>query len=119
MQLSLTATQFVIDLTGFERLWAFHLGQTITIPLEHIQAVSTELPTAHWSDLRAPGTFLPGVIKAGTYYTKTGREFWYITPNSNYLTLELSPEVYYKKIVLAHPNSPLWVEQIQQIIHHA
>lgn len=114
MHLHLTVDQLVIELTGTERFWAFHLGKTITVPLNHIQQVSTEIPQSHWSDLRVPGTALPGVIKAGTYYTRNGREFWYATRTPHFLTLTLSPEEYYKRIVLTLEDNEIWAEQIRQ-----
>jgi len=44
------------------------------------------------------GTYLPEVIKAGTYYTPRGKEFWYVT-KKGCLVLELRDEPY-KRIIL-------------------
>ncbi len=49
------------------------------ISLEHIVEVRTEAPETSWREIRAPRTYLPGVMKAGTYYTPRGKEFWYAT----------------------------------------
>lgn len=114
MHLHLTTDQLVIELTGTERLWAFHVGKTIMVPLSHIRQVSTEAPQGHWSDLRAPGTFMPGVIKAGTYYTRNGREFWYAINTPHFLTLNLSEKEYYKRIVLTLEDNENWADQIRQ-----
>jgi hypothetical protein len=59
----------------------------------------------------APGTFLPGAIKAGTYYTPRGREFWYVTKDKDYLVLELQDEPF-KKIILTLEQNQLWVQRI-------
>lgn len=115
MQLTLNSDALVLELSGFERLWSFHLSKSIFVPLAHIQQVSTEEPQSDWLDLRAPGTALPGVIKAGTYYTRNGREFWYVTRKSSYLILSLRDE-YYKRIVLSSENAEVWAEQINRAI---
>lgn len=100
MNIQLTATNVEITLEWHERLWACHLGQMIVIPLNHIARVSTELPALPWYTLRAPGTAIPGLFAAGTFYTPFGREFWYVMRQSSYLVLALEDE-YYKRIVLS------------------
>lgn len=113
MQLSLTNHQLKIDLDLWERIWAFYFNSELVIPLEHITQVNTEEPHSSWADVRLPGTFLPGVIKAGTYYTGQGREFWYATNRGNYLTLDLENE-FYKKVVLTLDQNQDWADRINQ-----
>jgi hypothetical protein len=113
MQLSCNDHHLTIDLENHERLWAFHLSRSLLIPLSQITQVSTELPEGEWRELRAPGTFLPGVIKAGTYYTPRGREFWYVVKTDHYLVLDIQDE-YYKRVVLSlEDSSEVWAEQIR------
>jgi len=113
MNLKITAHQLQIELEWYEQLWAFYLPKTIEIPLEHIEQATTEEPLSTWLEIRAPGTFLPGVIKAGTYYTKQGKEFWYVTKEKDYLTLELKDEPF-KRIILTLEQNDIWVERINQ-----
>jgi hypothetical protein len=113
MNLSLTSDRLTIDLEWYEQLWAFNLNSCFEIPLAHIQRVTTEEPQSTWKEIRAPGTFLPGVIKAGTYYTSRGKEFWYVTDDKNYLTLELQDEPY-RRMIFTLPESDLWVTRIRQ-----
>lgn len=113
MNLNLSENKLQIELEWFEQLWAFTLNKTIEIPLPRITRVTTEEPQSNWSEIRAPGTFLPGVIKAGTYYTRRGREFWYVTDDKNYLTLEIDNE-YYKRIVLTFVGNEVWADRINQ-----
>lgn len=107
MQLTLNQNQLVIQLEWYEQLWAFTLHNSIAIPLAHLVQPTTEEPQSSWTDIRAPGTHLPGVIKAGTYYTRRGREFWYVTAQS-FLSLELREEPY-QKIVLTTEHNQAWV----------
>ncbi|MGK7889768.1 MAG: hypothetical protein AB4042_10565 [Leptolyngbyaceae cyanobacterium] len=119
MDLKLSGDTFTITLGGWEQLWAAHLGKTIYIPLKHIVQVDTGKPEGIWEGIRAPGTFVPGVIRAGTYYTQRGREFWYVTRQTDQwddvtvLRLHLSPDEYYKRIVLAVPDGHAWGDRLQ------
>jgi hypothetical protein len=113
MQLHLIGDRLRIEFEWYERLWAVRIDSTMDIPLIHISAVTVAEPQSSWAELRAPGTFLPGVIKAGTYYTKQGREFWYATDDRNYLTLELRDEPY-RRIVMTLPDNRSWCERIEQ-----
>lgn len=117
MQLILNSHQLKIDLDLWERIWAFYFNSELIIPLTHIKQVTTDEPHSSWADVRLPGTFLPGVIKAGTYYTGHGREFWYATRTGKYLTLELENE-FYKRIVLTLDENQDWVDRINQPRSH-
>jgi hypothetical protein len=113
VNLSIAGNQLLIELEWFEQLLAFTLDKTFQIPLDRIERVTSEEPQSDWAEIRAPGTFLPGVIKAGTYYSKRGKEFWYVTRDKDYLTLELKDEPY-KRIILTVDRSEAWVERISQ-----
>ncbi|MEL6555705.1 MAG: hypothetical protein AAFQ63_19930 [Cyanobacteria bacterium J06621_11] len=101
-----------IQLEQTEKLWAFHLSGRIIVPLKCIQSVTPERPNTTWKELRSPGTYLPSIIKAGTYYTKRGREFWYVQGDSPCLCIDIS-EGYYKRIVLGSEAAERWHSQIQ------
>lgn len=92
MNLSIVGETLHIQLEWYEQLWAFTLTPAFSIPLAHLQEVSAEEPRSSWAEIRAPGTYIPGIIKAGTYYTPSGREFWYVTAPKNYLSLNLEHE---------------------------
>jgi hypothetical protein len=85
------------------------------ILIAHIQAVSTAEPQSNWAQVRAPGTFVPGIIKAGTYYTKQGKEFWYVTDDKNYLTLELQDEPY-RRVIITIPDHRSWSDRIDCLL---
>jgi ssDNA-binding replication factor A large subunit len=114
MQLSIQNDHLRIDLSFWERFWAFFFNQTLEIPLDHIQRVTTEKPASSWKDMRLPGTSLPGIMKAGTYYSDRGREFWYVKGSDRFLALELEDE-FYKRIVLTIEDNQDWAERLE---HH-
>jgi hypothetical protein len=113
MRLSIVEQKIQIELEWYEQLWAFNWYNTFEIPLIHIENVTTDEPPSTWQEIRAPGTFLPGVIKAGTYYTPRGKEFWYVTKDRDYLVLELRDESF-KKIILTLDQNQSWLERILQ-----
>ena len=124
MDINLTNDTIEILLEPMERLWSAHLSQRIKIPLESVQAVElapldTAWPGETWRELRAPGTHVPGLIKAGTYYTERGREFWYVladqTRDQSCLRLEMA-EGYYKRVVLGLAEPQMWRSRIQAAI---
>ena len=83
------------------------------IPLKHIVRVTTLKPKQTWKEIKAPGTFIPGLIKAGTYYTDKGREFWFVTKGKKILNLELKNESY-KRIILGLDSNVKWAKKISE-----
>jgi hypothetical protein len=115
MKLKIDNDRLTIELEWYEQMWAVSFDRQLSIPVNHINRVTTEEPESNWSEIRAPGTFVPGLIKAGTYYTKRGKEFWYVTTDKDYLTIELHDEPF-RRIVLTLPDSQSWCEQIDQAV---
>ncbi|MEL6779109.1 MAG: hypothetical protein AAFO06_17820 [Cyanobacteria bacterium J06597_16] len=119
MHLTTLDNNIKIQLDPSERLWAFHLNRQIEVPLDTVESVRLERPETTWNELRAPGTYLPGFIRAGTYYTQRGREFWYVNKASNStpncLCVDMS-EGYYKRIVLESGLAGNWRAQIQRAL---
>ncbi|MFW6358918.1 MAG: hypothetical protein ACOC0N_06880 [Chroococcales cyanobacterium] len=113
MKLSLLDNTLNIEWEWYEQLLAFTWDNPLKIPLFSIRNVTTEEPPSSWREIRAPGTALPGVIKAGTYYTPRGKEFWYVLNNDKYLVLELENEPY-KKVVLTIDENEYWKDRIDQ-----
>ena len=101
MEIGIEGATLHVSLEGLEKVWALKRG--LDIPLEHIVKVSTREPDSMWYDLRLPGTYLPGVIRAGSYYAKRGGawtwEFWYYTRGKEFLTIDLRDERYGRVIL--------------------
>src|SRR5690242_18028188 len=64
------------EVEGADKLWA--LRSRLEIPLAHIRGVRVDPEVARgwWHGIRMPGTQLPGVITAGTFYQHGKRVFW-------------------------------------------
>jgi hypothetical protein len=96
MKLHLEDSTLHIELSVSEKVLS--LRGSFAIPWSHITEVKAAEPESNWWDIRAPGTFLPGVIKAGTYYTRRVKEFWYYPKGKKPLVLELKDENY-KRVI--------------------
>ena len=88
---------------------------SFTIPLDTISDIHTDIPKHMPHGLRFPGTFFPGLIKAGTYLTNRGKEFWYATRNKKLLCIELK-QGFYKKIILSTNDNELIKNRILEKI---
>jgi hypothetical protein len=115
MQLVLDADRLELSLEGWEHLWAFRLGH-FSVPLAHVVRAEASRPPWTWKTIRAPGTAVPGLIKAGTYYTAEGREFWYVVRSPwkqplTPLTIELRGEPF-ERLVVSIDDARGWAERI-------
>lgn len=112
MKLEISHGKLRINLGDLEK--ALDVRGGFEIPLENILKVGTEAQRTGWRETRAPGTHLPGAIKAGTYYTPRGKEFWYVT-DKGVLVLELENEPY-KRIILSIDGNEEWAARIREVI---
>lgn len=92
--------RITITFSLFETIFA--LRHKLEIPLAHIQDVVAEdrsLPRLYWA-IRAPGTYVPGLIIAGTYYKDRERIFWNVRRGQEVVTIELSDAEKYDRLIL-------------------
>ena len=88
-----------VTLSFWEKIWSLH--GNFTIPSINVISIKEVIPKSSWWDVKFPGTFFPGVIKAGTYLTPRGKEFWYWVKNRKKVyTIELKNFVY-KRLILS------------------
>jgi hypothetical protein len=95
-----------LHVQGADKLWAFK--SSLEIPLAHIAGVRADPGIAHgwWHGLRMPGTNIPGVITAGTFYQDGKRVFWDVHNPDNTVVIELKDERYAELIVeVVNPNA--------------
>ncbi|HYV97841.1 MAG TPA: hypothetical protein VE967_10335 [Gemmatimonadaceae bacterium] len=82
------------EVEGIDKLWA--LKSRLQIPLAHIKSarVDNDAAKGWWHGLKLGGADLPGVITAGTFYSK-GRMVFYDTHKpENTIVVELDHEKY-------------------------
>jgi hypothetical protein len=76
VDLSIAEGKLKLHVRGADKLWA--LKSSLEIPLAHIAAVRADPEVARgwYHGIRMPGTDVPGVITAGTFYQDGKRIFW-------------------------------------------
>jgi hypothetical protein len=99
VDLSILAGNLVLHVRGADKLWAFK--SSLEIPLAHISEIRADPAIAHgwWHGLRMPGTNIPGVLTAGTFYQDGKRVFWDVHNPENAVVIELKDERYNELIV--------------------
>ena len=101
-----------IQLEGQEQLWA--LKSHVDIPRDRILYVEWCEYFDGWNkyELRLPGTFAPGLLAAGSFWTEEGWDFMYIT-NPKGLTNPVAKQVLvietdlkkYRRLILSMEHS--------------
>jgi len=115
VDLSLAEGKLTLQVRGADKLWA--LKSSLEIPLVHIVRVHAdpEIARGWWHGLKMPGTSIPGVITAGTFYQDGKRVFWDVHHPDKTIVIDLHDEQYNQLIVeVADPQSA--VQLIQQAL---
>ena len=100
---------------GWDRLWA--LKSELEIPLEHIDGVRADPEPARgwWHGFRLPGTEIPGLITAGTFYQSDGAVFFDVHDPERTIVLDLNHEQY-KRLVIEVEDPSATVTQLRAAI---
>jgi len=103
------------EVEGADKLWA--LRSRLQIPLTHIRGarVDTEIAHGWWHGLRAPGTSIPGIITAGTFYQHGKRIFWDVHDPACVIVVELADERY-DELVIEVEDPAITVATIESAI---
>jgi hypothetical protein len=99
VDLSIAEGKLTLNVRGADQLWAFK--STLEIPLAHVAGVRADPEVARgWCHgIRLPGTNLPGVITAGTFYQDGERVFWDVHHPENTIVIDLHDERFNQLIV--------------------
>ena len=106
VQLDISDGKLHLHVMGMDKLWA--LKTSLEIPLRHIIAARADSSIAHgwYHGIRLPGTNIPGVLTAGTFYQHGSRVFWDVHNPDNTIVIELRDETYNQLIVeVADPQA--------------
>jgi len=82
---------------GLVRLWALSSG--IDVPLDSVVDVGVSDRKGLLRGFRAPGTYLPGFMTAGTFRSRGERDLWMVGRYEKVLVIELAGEKYRHLIV--------------------
>lgn len=89
----------LFSVKGLHKLWA--LKSQLLIPHSHIRGVrqDAEALKGWWKGWRAPGTHIPGLLTAGTFYLDDKRIFWDVHNTENALIIDLEHDEYNQLII--------------------
>lgn len=98
-EVELTQDTMVVHVRGMDRLWA--LKSRLETPLFHVVGaeVDPKLGRQWRQGLRAPGTQVPGVITAGTFYQEGERVFWDVHDPEKTVVIQLRDERYASLVI--------------------
>ena len=99
MDFSIAEGSLMLHVRGADKLWAFK--SSLEIPLVHIAGVRADPETARgwYHGIRMPGTSVPGVITAGTFYQDGKRVFWDVHHPEKTIVIDLHDERYNELVV--------------------
>ena len=95
----ITSGELVITVTGADRIFA--LKSELVIPIEHVLGAAKDEDEARrwWHGIRAPGTQIPGLLTAGTFYEHGERVFWDVHHPERAVAISLRDERYSRLVV--------------------
>lgn len=100
---------------GMDKVWAFK--SRLSIPLTHITGVrvDSEIVKGWWHGLRLPGTSIPHVITAGTFYQDGKRVFYDIHAPEEVVVISLDHEKYDELVIEVEDPRAFSRELLQQL----
>ena len=103
------------EVEGWDRLWA--LKSQLEIPLAHIKAVRADPEPARgwWHGVRLPGTQIPGLLTAGSFYQSGGFVFYDVHDPERTVVIELDHE-HYQRLVIEVASPADVVETLRSAI---
>lgn len=115
VDITISGGNAIFEVEGFDKFWA--LKSRIQIPLEHITGATIDPEAARgwWHGLRAPGTQVPGVITAGTFYQHGRRVFYDVHDTDNTIVIALNHDSY-ETLVVEVANPETEVRKIMSVI---
>ena len=89
---------FIFNVNGMHKLWAFK--SQLTIPIDNIENAHRDLDSIRgWKGWRIPGTHVPSIITAGTFYKSGNKIFWDVVDIDNCIIVDLKDEEYKQLII--------------------
>ena len=99
VDLSVVEGKLTLQIRGGDKLWAFM--SSLEIPLVHIAGGRADPETARgwYHGIRMPGTNVPGIITAGTFYQDGKRVFWDVHHPEKTIVIDLHDERYDELVI--------------------
>lgn len=93
-----TENNFTFTVEGMHKLWA--LKSQLTIPIDNVIDAHQDYDSIQgWKGWRMPGTSIPSIITAGTFYKGGSKIFWDVCKMENCIIVDLKEEEYKQLII--------------------
>lgn len=106
-----------VDVQGMHKLWA--LKSTLRVPLSDVESVrhDPDRATRVFPGLRVPGTHIPTVYAAGTFYQSDFRpDFWLVRHPENAVVIQCRRDAAYDEIIVEVEDPVSLVKRVQQAL---
>jgi hypothetical protein len=115
VDLTIKGDKLSLRVKGLDRLWA--MRSRLDIPLTSVRAVRIDPQVARglWKGVSAPGTHIPGLIIAGTFYQDDKRIFWDVHDPEKTVVIDLVGQRFDQLIVEVH-DPPTVVEMLERAL---
>lgn len=99
VQIEISPTELIIHVAGADKFFA--LKSQLAIPLVHVMNAEVDPTPAQrfWKGWRLPGTSVPGLLTAGSFYQHGEWTFWDVHDPEKTIVVHLTHE-HYKAIVV-------------------
>lgn len=94
--ITISGGKLMIEVQGLDKLWA--LKSRLEIPLEHVRGVRPG-EDEQVKGIRAPGTYFPGIIAAGSFHQIGKHVFWDVHHQERAIAIDLHDERYTTLVV--------------------
>jgi hypothetical protein len=114
VEITFDCRDMILSVKGFHKLWA--LKSKLRILLSRVQ--QTRINNGEIScpkGWKSPGTYIPGLIIAGTYRTHGEKVFWDVVDKEKSIIIDLQHDDY-QQIVVEVENPEIAIEQINKKI---
>jgi len=99
VNLQIDGDRVTVRVLGLHKVWAFRTS--LTFHLSNVSDVRFDpgITVGLYRGLRMPGTHIPGVVVAGTYYREKRKEFWDVGKIENSIVIDLTSESYDRLVI--------------------
>jgi hypothetical protein len=114
VKISVQDESITVEVQGMHKLWA--LKSSLSVPLVDIESVrhDPERASSAFPGLRIPGTHIPTVYTAGTYYQSDFRpDFWTVRRPEQAIVLQCREGAAYDEIIVEVEDPAATVALIQ------
>ena len=118
VEVSVDKEDLVFTVQGLHKLWAFK--SSVRVPIGSVRSVARDADAKRgmWKGIRFPGTHIPGLIVAGTFYQRHRKSFWDVTNAANTIVVETHGGPY-DRIVVDVSDPRKTVQLIESVLTRA